>query len=96
MAPPSGSAAAWRRGTVLPWMPQLWWEGRVVSSSRPKVRAALGLSAGDRLNLAGGRLVLQRPQDAVRELRRLGNAVPRTRSLVDELLAERRVAAAAE
>jgi len=71
-------------------------QGRLVIPA--EVRAALGLSAGDRLhlNLAGGRLVLQRPQDAVRELRRLGNAVPRTRSLVDELLAERRVAAAAE
>ena len=95
MAPPSGSAAAWHSiamdATVV-----VGRQGRLVIPA--EVRAALGLSAGDRLhlNLAGGRLVLQRPQDAVRELRRLGNAVPRTRSLVDELLAERRVAAAAE
>jgi bifunctional DNA-binding transcriptional regulator/antitoxin component of YhaV-PrlF toxin-antitoxin module len=60
--------------------------------------AALGLSPGDRLHLhvSGRRLVLERPQDAASQLRGLGTAVPRARSLVDELLAERRAAAAAE
>lgn len=39
---------------------------------------------------------LGRPQDAVDELRALGKDVPESRSFVDELLAERRLAAAAE
>ena len=61
------------------------------------IRAALGLAPGDRLHLhiSGGRLVLERPEAAVAELRLLGAAVPAGRSLVDELLAERRAAAAA-
>lgn len=60
-----------------------------------EVRAALGLAAGDRLHLhmSGRRLVLQRQQDAVAELRGLAVDVPTTRSLVDELLADRQVAA---
>ena len=63
-----------------------------------EVRAALGLSPGDRLHLhvSGARLVLERPRDAVAELRGLAAPVAKTRSLVDELLAERRAAAAAE
>lgn len=63
-----------------------------------EMRAALGLAPGDRLHLqlTGRRLVLHRPQDAVAELRALGAAVPRSRSLVDELLAERRHAAETE
>jgi len=63
-----------------------------------EVRNALGLSSGDRLHLrvSGDRIVLERPEHAVSELRRLGAKVPRARSLVDELLAERRAAAAAE
>jgi hypothetical protein len=40
--------------------------------------------------------VIERPQDAVRELRQVASAVSPTRSLVEELLAERRVAAALE
>lgn len=62
------------------------------------VRAALGLAAGDRLHLhvAGSRLTLERPQDAVNELRALAKGVLKSRSLVDELLAERRLAASAE
>lgn len=63
-----------------------------------EVRAELGLSPGDRLHvhLAGSRLVLERQRDAVAELRALGSGVPSSRSLVDELIAERRLAAATE
>ena len=71
-------------------------QGRIVIPA--EVRAALGLAPGDRLHLhlAGSRVVLERPQDAVLELRALAAEVSRNRSLVDELLAERRIAAAAE
>jgi len=71
-------------------------QGRLVIPA--EVRTALGLAAGDRLHLSlsGGRLVLERPEDAVQELRGLGAGVPAARSLVDELLAERRAAARAE
>lgn len=71
-------------------------QGRLVIPA--DIRAALGLAPGDRLHLhvAGQRLVLERQQDAVAELRGLGASVPRSRSLVDELLTERRLAAAAE
>ncbi len=68
-------------------------QGRVVIPA--EVRSALGLSAGDLLNLrlVGRSLVLERPQDAARELRGMASEVPRTRSLVDELLSDRRHAA---
>lgn len=71
-------------------------QGRLVIPA--EMRAALGLAPGDRLHvhLSGGRLVLERPADAAAELRGLAAPVPRTRSLVDELLAERRAAAAIE
>jgi AbrB family looped-hinge helix DNA binding protein len=71
-------------------------QGRLVIPA--EVRAALGLVPGDRLHLhlSGPRLVLERQQDAVAELRGLATDVPRSRSLVDELLDERRRAAAAE
>lgn len=71
-------------------------QGRLVIPA--KVRAALGLAAGDHLHLhlAGRRLVLERPRDAVEELRGLASVVPEGRSLVEELLAERRVAAKTE
>ena len=71
-------------------------QGRLVIPA--EIRAALGLAPGDRLHLrlAGRQLVLERPQDAAAELRGLASAVPRSRSLVEELLAERRAAAAAE
>jgi antitoxin PrlF len=71
-------------------------QGRIVIPT--KVRAALGLAPGERLHLhvVGHRLVLERQQDAAAELRGLAANVPRGRSLVEELLAERRLAAAAE
>ena len=71
-------------------------QGRLVIPA--EVRAALGLEPGDRLHLhlTGRQLVLERQQDAAAELRGLASAVPRSRSLVEELLAERRVAATAE
>jgi antitoxin PrlF len=70
-------------------------QGRLVIPA--EVRSALGLSPGDRLHLrlVGHSLVLERPQDAASELRGLASHVPRARSLVDELLTERRHAAAA-
>jgi len=70
-------------------------QGRLVIPA--EVRTALGLSAGEQLHLriVGHSLVLERPQDAVAELRGLATRVPSTRSLVDELLQERRLAATA-
>jgi len=71
-------------------------QGRLVIPA--DVRAALGLSPGDslHLHLSGPRIMLERQQDAVVELRGLAVDVPKSRSLVDELLAERRLAAASE
>ena len=71
-------------------------QGRLVIPA--KVRAALGLEAGDRLHLHadGSVLVLERPADALSDLRSLTRDVPSSRSLVDELLEERRAAAANE
>ena len=71
-------------------------QGRLVIPA--EVRAALGLVPGDRLHLhvAGPRLVLERQQDAVTELRTLASNVPESRSFVEDLLAERRLAAAKE
>ena len=68
-------------------------QGRVVIPA--EVRTALGLAAGDRLHLSlsGGRLVLERPEDALKELRGLASGISATRSLVEELLAERQAAA---
>jgi len=71
-------------------------QGRLVIPA--EVRAALGLASGDRLHLhvAGDRLILERPEHAAAELRRLGSTIPRSRSLVEELLSERRAAAVDE
>jgi len=71
-------------------------QGRLVIPA--EIRTALGLAPGDHLHLhtTGSRLVLERQQDAVAELQALAADVPRSRSFVDELLAERRTAAAAE
>jgi AbrB family looped-hinge helix DNA binding protein len=65
-------------------------QGRVVIPA--DIRGQLGLSPGDRLHLhlSGTRLVIERPEDAVRELRQLAAAISPTRSLVEELLADRR------
>lgn len=70
-------------------------QGRLVIPA--EVRAALGLASGDQLylHLDGQRVVLERQQDAAAELRGLVSSAPKARSLVDELLAERRLAAAA-
>lgn len=70
-------------------------QGRIVLPDA--VRRALGLAPGDRLHLRTerGRLVLQRPADAVAALKELGADLP-DRSLVDELLAERRAEARAD
>lgn len=71
-------------------------QGRLVIPAG--MRTALGLAPGDRvhLHLTGRRLVLERQEDAVAELRALGAGVSRSRSLVAELLAERRLAADAQ
>lgn len=70
-------------------------QGRLVIPA--EVRTALGLAPGDELHLhvEGHRVVLERQQDAVNELRGFAASVPKGRSLVDELLADRRLAAAA-
>ena len=70
-------------------------QGRLVIPA--EVRNALGLSAGDRLHLrlVGHSLVIERQQDAAAELRGLASGVTKTRSLVDELLKERHLAATA-
>jgi antitoxin PrlF len=70
--------------------------GRIVLPAA--TRAALGLVPGQRLvaRVEGRSLILRRPEDAVEQLRRLGGSVPAGRSLVDELLAERRAAASVE
>jgi len=46
--------------------------------------------------VTGQIIVIERPEDAAAELRGLASDVPRARSLVEELLAERRHAAAIE
>jgi antitoxin PrlF len=69
-------------------------QGRLVIPAN--VRSALQLQAGDRLHLQvqDGRLVLERSENAVAELQRLVAEVTKGRSLVEELLRERRAEAA--
>ena len=61
----------------------------------PHMRAAMGLTPGDCLHLdvSGQRLIIERLSDPVAALGGLGSSFPMTRSLVEELLAERRLAA---
>jgi AbrB family looped-hinge helix DNA binding protein len=68
-------------------------QGRVVIPA--EIREALGLLAGDRIHVRvdGARIVMERPQDAIHELRSLGRDRAANRSLVEELLAERRAEA---
>ena len=84
---------AWHDGTMDATL-VLGQQGRLVIPV--EIRSALGLGPGDQLHLhlVGRRVVLQRQQDAVTELWGLASEVPEDRSLVDELLAERRLAAA--
>lgn len=71
-------------------------QGRLVIPA--DIRTKLGLVPGDQLHLhlAGHRLVIERQQDAVAELRVLASGVSKHRSFVDELIAERRLAAKSE
>lgn len=68
-------------------------QGRLVIPA--EVREALGLRPGDQLHLqlSGRRVVIERPADATRALRGFASDVSSSRSLVDELIAERRAAA---
>jgi len=68
-------------------------KGRLVIPA--DVCAGLGLVAGDRLYLrtSGRRLVIESQRDAATEFRGIASGVVRSRSLVDDLLAERRGAA---
>ena len=70
-------------------------QGRLVVPA--EVRKELGLAAGDELVLhtEAGRLVLERREDAGKRLRGLYSCAA-TEGAVDELLAERRQAAAQE
>jgi AbrB family looped-hinge helix DNA binding protein len=70
-------------------------QGRLVVPA--EARKELGLAAGDELVLhtEGGRLVLERREDAGRRLRGL-YASPAMHGAVEELITERRQAAAAE
>jgi len=71
-------------------------QGRLVIPA--EMRAALGWPPGERLHVRvdGPRIIIERPQDAVAQLRSLGKGVARGRSLVDELFADRRAETASE
>lgn len=68
-------------------------QGRLVIPA--DIREAVGLSPGDEVHvrLEGRRIVLERPADAVDEIRALGRGKAPNRSLVDELISERRAEA---
>lgn len=71
-------------------------QGRLVIPA--SLRRSLSLSEGDRLiaREEDGRLVLEKPEAATKRLRALFAHIPAERSLVDELIAERREAAKRE
>jgi len=68
-------------------------QGRLVLPA--ETRRALGIESGQRLTVIvrGRTVLLEKPEDATRELRELGRGLQPDRSLVDELLEERRSAA---
>lgn len=70
-------------------------QGRLVIPA--DVRASLGLEPGDelQLRLENRRIVIQRSSDAATTLRGFASRASNRRSLVDELIAERRHEAAA-
>jgi AbrB family looped-hinge helix DNA binding protein len=71
-------------------------QGRVVIPA--SLREEMGLQPGDKLSaqVEEGRLVLEHRADALSRLQRRFRHVAGDRSLVDELIAERRAAAARE
>ena len=82
---------------ITSWMSQWCWVGRAALSSRSRSAApsASYLVTSCICEWSGHSLVFQRTHDAVPELRGLGSKVVRSRSLVEELLKDRRLAAAA-
>jgi antitoxin component of MazEF toxin-antitoxin module len=59
-------------------------DGQARTGRHPaEIREQLGLAAGDQLHLqlAGTRLVIERPQDAISELRQVASAIPETLDL---------------
>jgi len=71
-------------------------QGRLVIPAR--LRRALGLQPGDRLvaRQDGDRIILERREAVERRVKARVASIPKDASLVDELLAERRVQAAKE
>ncbi|ELR97221.1 AbrB/MazE/SpoVT family DNA-binding domain-containing protein [Gloeocapsa sp. PCC 73106] len=71
-------------------------QGRIVIPA--KLRRILGLEEGDRLVARGeaGRLVLEKPETVKQRLKSRFAHLPQNRSLVDELILERRDAAQKE
>lgn len=88
-------APVWHADCVSATVVVMGGQGRLVVPV--EVRRELGLQAGDELVLhtEGGRMVLERRRDAASRLLGL-YACPATAGAVEELLAERRSAAASE